>query len=424
MNASEPTGGAPPPGSAARQENRPRTADTPPAVAPPDLLAGGGEFAAAVAAAADHRRSFLHERYRTADLDTWLRATRARLLDLLHYSPPREDLRPELVRRDDHGDYVRETIWLSTAPWSRVPCDLLLPARPRGGRWPAPAVVALHCHGGVFRWGREKIVEPADPAHDHPALRAYRAQLYGGRGYANELARRGYVVAVIDAFYFGERRLRWPHGQWPEPYRAEEAALEPDSDPWFSLLNRAHREVQPRVAGALFQAGATWPGVFVWDDRRTIEYLQGRPEVDSDRIACIGLSVGGYRAAYLVAADERIRAAVAVGWMCGLGELWPVSRWPNSVGWVHYVPGLYQELDLPDVAALACPRPLLVIQGSRDRLFPLEGVERALARLSAVYAKAGVAARFTGRIYDAPHQFNLAMQDEAFAWLDRWLAAA
>jgi hypothetical protein len=91
------------------------------------------------------------------------------------------------------------------------------------------------------------------------------------------------------------------------------------------------------------------------------------------------------------------------------------------VGWVHHVPGLYQELDLPDVAALACPRPLLVIQGSQDRLFPLDGVHRALAKIGAVYERAGIPERYAGRIYDAPHQFNLAMQDEASAWLDRWL---
>ncbi|MBI3971606.1 MAG: hypothetical protein HY332_09995 [Chloroflexi bacterium] len=327
----------------------------------------------------------------------------------------------ELAGREDYGDHIRESIQLTTAPWSRVPCEVLIPKRPRDGRWPAPAVVALHCHGGVFRWGREKIVAPLDPAADHSVLRRYRETLYGGRGYANELARRGYVVAVIDAFYFGERRLRYPHGGWPEPYRTDEAALEPDSDEWLRLLNRVHQEIQPRVAGALFQAGVTWPGVYASDDRRTIDYLQTRADVDPDRIACVGLSVGGYRSAFLVAADERIRAAVTVGWMCGLGDLWPVGRWPNSVGWVHYVPGLYQELDLPDVASLACPRPLLVIQGSKDRLFPLEGVQRALGKLDAVYDKAGATGHFQGSIYDAPHQFNPAMQEEAFAWLDRWL---
>ena len=386
-----------------------------------DLLANCGEFAGAVAAAASHHRSFLDGRYQPEDLATWSRESRAWLLNLLHCPPGGGALAPEVVGREDHGDYVRERVLLSMAPWSRVSCDLLLPKQPRGGRWPAPAVVALHCHGGVFRWGREKVVEAADPVTEHPSLRDYRARLYGGRGYANELARRGYVVACIDAFYFGERRLRWPHGRWPEPYRAEEATLTPDSEPWLRLLDRAHQEVQPRVAGALLQAGTTWPGVMVWDDRQTIDYLQTRSEVDPERIGAVGLSVGGYRCAYLAATDERVRAAVVVGWMCGLADLWPVGRWPHTMGWVHHVPGLFQECDLPDVASLACPRALFVMQGSQDRLFPLAGMERAIARIAAVYDKAGVADRFTGRIYDAPHRFDLEMQEEAFVWLDGWL---
>jgi hypothetical protein len=73
------------------------------------------------------------------------------------------------------------------------------------------------------------------------------------------------------------------------------------------------------------------------------------------------------------------------------------------------------------VASLACPRALFVMQGSQDRLFPLAGMERAIARIAAVYDKAGVADRFTGRIYDAPHRFDLEMQEEAFVWLDGWL---
>ena len=376
---------------------------------------------AAHAASSIRPTSFLHERWPAADVERWSAELRPRLIDLLHYAPPPVDLAPELLSREDHGDHVRERLTFATSPWSRVPCDLLIPKRPRDGAWPAPAVVALHCHSGVYRWGIEKIVEAADPAHEHPFLPSFRDRAYGGRGYANALARRGYVVAVIDAYYFGQRGLGYPHGQWPEPYRADEASLEPDTDPWLSLLTRAHREQQGRVAGAIFQAGATWPGLHVWDDRKTIDLLQSRPEVDPSRIGTVGLSVGGYRAAHLVAADERIRAAAVVGWMCSFAELWPLSAWPNTVGWMHYVPGLFPQLDLPDVALLACPRPLLVIQGSQDRLFPLDGVKRTLAHIRAGYEKAGAAERYASTIYDAPHRFDLAMQQEAFAWLDRWL---
>src|SRR4051794_12301520 len=183
----------------------------------PDFLANCGTFAAAVAAAAPRHRSFLDGHYAAGDLDAWLGETRPRFLDLLHYAPPPCDLAPEVTGRQDYGDFVRETLLISTAPWSRVPCDLLVPKRPRGGQWPAPAIVALHCHGGVFRWGREKIVAPADPAADHPALQRYRDTLYGGRAHAGELARRGYVVGGGDRLFLRRRAPGPPPPRPPPP---------------------------------------------------------------------------------------------------------------------------------------------------------------------------------------------------------------
>lgn len=387
----------------------------------PDFLANCGTFAAAIASNSTHSRSFLEGRYADEDFTTWRAETRSRFLDLLHYSPPATPLAPELISKTDCGAFVLESLSIATSPWSRVLCDLLVPEHPRDGQWPAPGIVGIHCHGGAFRWGREKIVERPEPELESPTLVSYREKLYGGRAFANELAKRGYVVAVIDGFYFGDRRLRYRHGDWPEPYRVAEAALSPDSDEWFDLLNQVHQDMQPRVAGALFQAGATWPGVFLSDDRRTIDYLLSRTEVDPERIGCVGLSVGGVRSGFLAAADERIKAAISVGWLCGLGDLLPVGRWPHSVGWVHYVPGMFQEFDLPDVAALTCPRALLIMQGRGDTLFPLDGVVRALDHVRAVYEKAGAGDRFTGRLVDGPHQFGPRLQDDAFDWLDQSL---
>ena len=86
-----------------------------------------------------------------------------------------------------------------------------------------------------------------------------------------------------------------------------------------------------------------------------------------------------------------------------------------------YVPGLYRELDLPDAAALHAPGALLVQQCRRDTLFPKEGMEGAVAKLEKIYAKAGIPERFKGSFHDIPHSFPPALQDEAFAWLERWL---
>jgi hypothetical protein len=85
---------------------------------------------------------------------------------------------------------------------------------------------------------------------------------------------------------------------------------------------------------------------------------------------------------------------------------------------VHFVGSLHQRMDLPDVVALRAPKPLLVLQCKQDGLFPLEGMEASVRKIAAIYKKAGAAERFTGRFHDAPHRFDLAMQDDAFRWFD------
>ena len=42
-------------------------------------------------------------------------------------------------------------------------------------------------------------------------------------------------------------------------------------------------------------------------------------------------------------------------------------------------------------------------------------------KLTACYAKAGVPEKFRGRLYDSPHEFNPAMQTEAWDWLKKWV---
>ena len=90
---------------------------------------------------------------------------------------------------------------------------------------------------------------------------------------------------------------------------------------------------------------------------------------------------------------------------------------------MHFLPGLHPWLDLTDVAALHAPHALMVQQCRKDGLFTLDGMEESLRQIGAAYAKAGVADKYVGRMYDAPHQFSLAMQEDAFAFFDRHLKA-
>jgi hypothetical protein len=262
----------------------------------------------------------------------------------------------------------------------------------------------------MFLFGKEKVI---DLGRNHPAMEDYHRRNYDGRPTATALVRRGYVVISIDAFFFGERRLMMdadlPHGWDRSRYSLDDVRQ----------LNQVCRGKETTLVKALTFVGLTWPGIVFWDDIRTVDYLSSRPEVDARRIGCIGISMGGYRSAYLAALDERIRAACVAGFMSSVRPM--AKAHVDSHSWVHYLPGLHRYLDLPDVVSLAAPRALLVQQCSQDGLFPLSGMKESVQKIAAAYVKGGAAEKFSGRFYDVPHQLTKAMQEEAFAWLDRHL---
>ncbi len=124
--------------------------------------------------------------------------------------------------------------------------------------------MALHDHGGFYLWGKEKLVELPG---EHPVLTDFKKQLYAGRSIASELARGGYVVAVIDMFYWGERRMLLADdpADWrnvPRPHTRADRGLQPPRRRVRAARRSDHRA-----------AGFTWPGVMFWDDIRTLDYL-------------------------------------------------------------------------------------------------------------------------------------------------------
>jgi dienelactone hydrolase len=356
----------------------------------------------------DFPLSFLRQQFKT--MTAWKQRGREKLLELLHYAPAKCDPTPEVVEKVDRGEYVQEKVYFNTTPDLRVSAFLLVPKN-RKAR--APAVVALHDHGGFYFWGKEKIVETRQ---EHPVLSEFKENYYAGKSIASDLARQGYVVIVTDMFYWGERRMLLDDD--PEDWRERPHNIAASR---IKAFNQRSGQSEELVGRTIFAAGFTWPGVMFWDDVRTIDYLITRPEVDPTRIGCVGLSVGGLRSCHLAALDSRIKAAVIVGWMASFpAQLRRHVR--STIGHTKLVPGLYRYLDYPDVASLAMPAALLVINGKKDNLFDLEGVHSSFEKLTACYRKAGIPEKCRTRLYDTPHEFNADMQAEAWAWLRKWLS--
>jgi len=351
--------------------------------------------------------SFLRPEFNS--LERWQPDARARILEHLFYAPQPIAPQPILVRRTDRGDYVEEYLTFQTTPDLRVPAYVLVPKK---ARLPAPGIAALHSHDGVYLWGKEKVVEDE---HEHPYLTRFKRRSYGGKSIAADLARQGYVVIAIDMFYWGERRMILDDD--PAPYRERPATI---TEQEIQAFNQRASQSESLVGRSLFTAGTTWSGVVLWDDIRTLDYLASRPDVDASRLGCVGLSVGGYRSFLLAALDDRIKAAVDVGWMTSFASQLK-QHVVNTMGLSFHINGLYRYLDLPDLAALIAPRAVLVINGSRDALFAPEGVKAAFDKIGRCYTKASVPERQRCRLYDAPHEFNLDMQAEAWEWLRRWV---
>jgi len=351
--------------------------------------------------------SFLEASY--PDVNSHRNEVRRKVLELLHYDPPAVQPAAEVVNRWEYPDYFQERVVFATTPWYRVPAYVLIPKGRKGRR---PGIVDLHSHGGMFVFGKEKIMPV--PEGEHPSVTAYRERNYQGQSTSLALCRRGYVVVAIDCFYFGERRALFAGDI--EKYGRDRSKYSVEA---VGALNRRAEEGEGILARSLFWAGTTWPGVAHWDDIRTVDYLASRPEVDPERIGCLGISMGGDRTDYLAGLDERIKCAVSVGWMSTLRPM--IRKHVDTHSYIHFLPGLTHFLDLPDLIGCMVPKPLMVQQCSQDRLYPLEGMQEAVKKIAAIYEKAGAGSMFKSGFYEHPHVFSREMQEDAFNWMDRWL---
>lgn len=353
-------------------------------------------------------KSFLEEKY--TDIDEWRNEVRRFIWDKLDYSPAEVPFNDCTTEEVDFGEYTRQKIYFDSAPGCRIPAYLLVP---KGLKAPAPGIVALHDHGAMFYWGKEKSVEHKNC---HPVLKKYVDDLYSGAPVASALAKRGYVVLVIDTLFFGERSFMVSKNKGFEERLKK---FEYDSADYISEYNTAEFEIESDLVRTVFHAGYSFMGIRTWDDIASISYLCSRPEVDADKIGCVGLSMGGQRSGWLSAMDDRIKCAVVVGWMARHREM--IQYRISNIPWIGVVPGLYGRLDYPDVVSISAPKPLLVMHGKRDVLYPHETGEKAIELVHNVYKKAGAGQNFAFEYYDVEHTFNASMQETAYSWMDSHL---
>lgn len=321
--------------------------------------------------------------------ELWKTHARRRVREAFLTSPTIVDFDPKVIDSQQRDGYTAQKIEFNLSGESRVLAYLLIPV----GKGPFPAVLLLHDHGAEFRIGKEKLVRAWDISGKKQEFAAkWVEKYYGGRFLGDELAKRGYVCLVTDALNWSDR-------------------------------GGGGFEGQQALSSNLMHFGRSLAGLIAHEDIRAAEFLASQPEVDSDRVAALGLSMGAFRTWQVAAMSDHIAAGAAICWMATVkGLMQPgnnQTKGQSAYTMLH--PGLLNLMDYPDIASLACPKPMLFYNGLRDDLFPVPSVEEAYEKLRSVWKSQRHEDLLETRLWDVPHEFNVEMQDAAFGWLDQQL---
>jgi len=296
---------------------------------------------------------------------------RKRLGYMLGLSPdrPRTDLKATITGTLEGDGFIVEKLHYQSSPGLYVTGNLYLPVdRKKGAKF--PAVLYVCGHGRVKKGG----VSFGNKVHYH----------HHGAWFA----RNGYVCLTIDTIQLGE-------------------------------IEGIHHGTYSKNMWWWVSRGYTPAGVEAWNGMRGIDYLQGRPEVDPDRIGVTGRSGGGAYSWWVAALDERIKAAVPVAGITSMRN--------------HVIDGcveghcdcMYQvnseRWDFAMISSLVAPRALLLSNTDKDRIFPLDGVLEVHSKTRKLYGLLGAEGKLGLHITEGPHKDTQDLRVHAFSWFNRFL---
>lgn len=305
-------------------------------------------------------------------LDTWQAAKprlREQLFDMLglHPLPSRTPLKAEQTGVVEEKEFRVERLHFQSMPGLYVTANLYLP-KEIDGRLPTVLYVCGHAR-----------VKEGDVSFGNKA---------GYQHHGAWFARNGYACLTIDTVQLGEiegvHHGTYKYDRW-----------------WWNAR------------------GYTPAGVEAWNCIRALDYLETRPEIDADRIGVTGRSGGGAYSWWIAAIDERIKCAIPVAGIATLRN--------------HVVDGCVEghcdcmymlnthRWDYATVAALVAPRPLLISNSDKDRIFPLNGVVEVHRQVRHIYELHQQPLKLGLQITEGPHKDTQELRVHAFRWFNRWL---
>jgi dienelactone hydrolase len=316
--------------------------------------------------------------YRGGDFLEWQSKLRSKIMELLGNFPKSVEPREETIWTVEEDGLIKEKIVFDSESLASVPAVVVKRADLDSSRRHR-AVLCLHGHGP---FGKDSVVGVNYTQAHRDIIQLYNYD------YAIQFAKRGYIAICPDFRNFGER---------------SDGDLYPGRDSCNVHFIRGLLMGIPLIT------------LNIWDVMKTIDYLSCRKDVDPDRIGAVGLSFGGTMVLYSAGLDPRIKAA---GISCALTSYDEYAiRMGNFCG-SQFIPGIFRYADLPDLAGLIAPRPLLIENGIYDDGFPIEASLAAHDQLGQIYRGAGVEDRLVIDVFEGAHQYS---GRKAFDFFDKWL---
>jgi len=268
------------------------------------------------------------------------------------------DLEPRILDTLEREGYTIEKLLFQSRPDVWVTASAYVPKLADGAK--APAVLVVHGH---WAWARR------DPV--------VQARCLG-------LVKLGFFVLAVDAFGAGER-----------------------------YTNPARGTYHGALYGAtLWPTGHTLLGMQVYDNRRAVDYLLTRKEVNG-KFGITGASGGGNQSMNAGAMDDRLLAVVPV---CSVGNYQAYLRAACCV--CEVLPGALKFTEEGDVLGLVAPRALLVLNATRDGIqFSPAEAQKSVARAKEIYKLLGEEQKVRHDIFESVHDYNRPMREAMYGWM-------
>lgn len=295
---------------------------------------------------------------------------RRELYTLLGRLPERDrPIRVEVISSKEVDGVIIEKLLLDINGIELVPAYF---SKPKNATGKLPIVLFNHSHFGQYDVGKNEFIHGRKEMQSPP--------------YAIALAKEGYAGFCLDSWGFGERSGRAEIDLFKE----------------------------------MLWQGQVLFGMMVYDNIRAVDYLVSRDDIDPDRIATMGMSMGSTMAWWLAALDERIGVTVDLNCLTDFHTL--IEKGDLRLhGIYYYVPDLLTHFSTSSINALISPRPHFGLAGEFDPLTPLEGLKIIDRNLKDVYAKDGAPESWKLKIYPVAHEETAEMREDILQFLREWL---